>query len=535
MSILESLRRRIAAPEIRQAEAIAYDATAEAMAWRDAALSLRESQGAETQQRETIAALELQIEDLGWRRMAADGQREISRGGLAAIAALARIMYLQNPLINRAVDLQAFYVFAQGFTVTSTDEATQKALNELWKDRLVACEVGQQAMLGNEASLQVDGNLFFLFVTNAVTGKRYVRSIPANEITEIIANPDDAAQPWLYKRTWQRQEFNAMTGVMTTAPREAYYPAYRCSTATDIPPTIGGREVMADQVYHMKVGCLRDMKFGVSETYQAINWAIAYKDFLADWATLSKAYARFAFKLAPGGGKAGIATAKARLGTTVGTGGMGETNPPPTAGATFIGNDSVKLDAVKTANATTNPEQARHLKLMVCAAFGMPETFFGDVNTGNLATASSLDRPTELKFKNRQMLWQDVLRDMFQFLIEGAGIPNAEVEVKFPPILEHSVTETVTSIVDAATLAGRSLAGTIDLETTSRLLLTALGVDDPEAIIQAVLADAADAALRDPATQQPPKIAEAAKALRSELEAFGAKYRAVLEAMREAA
>lgn len=533
MSFLESLRRRIAAPEIRQAETIAYDAVAEAMAWRDAALSLRESQAAERQHKETIAALELQIEDLGWRRMAADGQREISRGGLNAIAALARIMYLQNPLINRGVDLQAFYVFAQGFTITSADETTQAALNALWEDRLIACEVGQQAMLGNEASLQVDGNLFFLLVTNSVTGKRYIRSIPANEITEIVMNPDDSAEPWLYRRMYQRQEFDVNAGITTTAAQEAFYPAYRYSG--DIPPTIAGRQVMSEQVYHVKVGCLRDMRFGVSEAYQAINWAIAYKDFLADWATLSKAYARFAFKLAPGGGKAGIATAKARLGTTIGTGGSGETNPPPTAGSTFIGNDAVKLEAVKTANATTNPEQARHLKLMVCAAFGMPETFFGDVNTGNLATASSLDRPTELKFKNRQMLWQDVLRDLFQFLLEGAGIANAQIEVKFPPILEHSVTETVTSIVDAATLAGRSLAGTIDLETTSRLLLAALGVDDPEPIITAVLADAADAALRDPVTQQPPKIAEAAKALRGEIEAFGAKYKAVLEAMREAA
>ena len=57
---------------------------------------------------------------------------------------------------------------------------------------------------------------------------------------------------------------------------------------------------------------------------------------------------------------------------------------------------------------------------MVAAATGLPESFFGDVSVGTLATARSLDRPTELKFHSRQTLWADVLRDLLGYVIDQA-------------------------------------------------------------------------------------------------------------------
>lgn len=529
MSFLDRLRGYYESSTVRQAREATLHALAEAEAWRETALELRETGrpavGAEF--REALSELELQIEDSGWRRLAAGGMREFSRNGLSAIARMSRLMFLKNPLVNRAIELQSMYVHAQGVQITSSDERTQQAIVEVLTDRLNDMEIGQQARRRKECDLQVTGNLFFLLTTNVI-GKTYVRSIPFEEITEVVTNPDDGAEPWLYKRVWIESVFNAATGQSVDTERTAYYPAFRCSI--EAPAAIAGVAVQTDAIYHVKVGALSDMKFGVSEVYQGIDWAMAYKSFLEDWATISRAYTRFAFHLKPGGGKPGIASAKTTLGTTLGTGTM-ETNPAAPAGSYFIGGDNVKLDAVKTANATTNPEQARRLLLMFCASVGMPETFFGDLNTGNLATASSLDRPTELKFVDRQNLWKDILTDIVGFLLESRGIVKPQFNIAFPPILQHSVAETITAIVDGATLMGRPLAGTIDMETTSRLILQALGVDDVEVVLAAIMDEYA---LRDP-SGAPPKIAEAAKSLKTELEAFGAKYGAVLQAMKEAA
>jgi hypothetical protein len=271
-------------------------------------------------------------------------------------------------------------------------------------------------------------------------------------------------------------------------------------------------------VYHVKVGALPDMRFGVSEVYAALDWAKAYTKFLEDWATITRAYSRFAWQLKVPGGATQIAAAKARLNTTV-TDSESETNPPPITGSTFISGAGTDMQPVRTAGATVSMEDGRRLMLMVCATVGLPESFFGDVSVGTLATARSLDRPTELKMRNRQSLWEDVFTDIFWYVLERAvragklagtviddedGVPvldlgqtddgkgnmvdiDATVHVTFPPILEHDIAASVQAIAQAATLGGSgALAGVIDQETVSRMLLTALGERDIDATLAAM-------------------------------------------------
>src|SRR5690606_19652667 len=93
------------------------------------------------------------------------------------------------------------------------------------------------------------------------------------------------------------------------------------------------------------------------------------------------------------------------------------TNPAPVVGSTFISGAGVKLEAVKTSGATVSAEDGRRIMLMVAAAMNLPETFYGDASVGSLATAKSLDRPTELAIKDRQSLWIDVLNAIHDFVL----------------------------------------------------------------------------------------------------------------------
>jgi hypothetical protein len=92
---------------------------------------------------------------------------------------------------------------------------------------------------------------------------------------------------------------------------------------------------------------------------------------------------------------------------------------------------------------------------------------------------------------------------------------STAVQVDFPPLLEHDASVTVASIIDAATLRGQPLAGTIDRETVSRLLLNALGVDD----VQAALAVLDDEQV-DTEQVAEEAILEAARELRQAVEAM---------------
>ncbi len=496
---------------------------------------------------ESIAELELALEDVGWIHMALMGELEFSRDGLRRINDLARLMYLKNPLIQRGVNVQAFYVFGQGVAIAAKHPDVNEVIQGFLDDEKNKAELtSHQARLGKEVELQLFSNLFFCFFTNARTGRVRIRTIPVAEIVDIHTNPDDKKEPWYYKRVWMQTELDTASGIAMSTSKTAYYPDWHYKPEkAKRPREIGGNPVEWDSpVYHVKTGGLPDMLFGVSEVYAAIDWARAYKEFLENWSSLVKAYARFAWR-----GKAktaaGAAAMKAKLGTTLGGQGTSETNPPPVAASAAFMTEGMDLQPIRTAGATTSADDARRLLLMVAAATGLPETFFGDTQVGALATAKSLDRPTELKMVSRQTLWRDILSGICSYVIlqavkanrltgtvvedeedhtesvelpidPGTGAPiDATVDVNFPPILEHDVGAVVDAIIKAATLDGKAPAGTIpDTETLARMLLTALGEPDVDGMVAHLFPE------DEQATEAEGELAVAAVKLREAIEAF---------------
>lgn len=472
---------------------------------------------------ERLASLEMALDTMDWRMLTHQAEQEFSREGLRTIADLARVMYLKNPLIQRTVELKVFYVWGQGISVKAAADEVQAvvdAFNE--HEDNIAELTGAQAQQLKEVDLQVDGNLFLVLFTNAVTGNVRVRSIPFREVLDIVRDPNDAKRPQYYLRTWTESALQP-DGSLRQTPRRAYYPDWRYKPAAR-PAEIGDAPVMWESpVYHVRAGGFSDWAFGVSEVYDQLDWAKAYKEFLEDWASIVRAYRRFAFTLTTPGGARGVSAARSRLQTTLGTGGTGmETNPPAVAGSTFVASEGVNLQPVRTSGATVGAEDGRRLLLMVAAGGGFPETFYGDASVGSLATAKSLDRPTELMLLNRQQQWAGVRRDIYRYVqlwavkaprgaLRGLGTVITEIEdgrvyesivwndddfdaavtVDFPPLLEHDQRESVGAIVSAATLDGKALAGTLDLETTVRLLLTALGEPDVEGAMARMFPDGA--------------------------------------------
>lgn len=465
---------------------------------------------------ERLAELELALEDSAWMRLSGEGQTEFSRHALRIICWLSRSFYLKNPLITRGVNVQKDYVFGQGVTITAEDPDVDEVVQAFVKDAKNQAELtSHQSMLGKEVELTVDGNLFFVFFRKRVSGRTRIRTIPVDEIEDIITNPEDAKDPWFYKRTWSERKVDMESGSVEIKGMTAYYPDWRhVPQDNNKPEKIGDYKVHWDiPIYHIRVGGMPSMKFGVPETYAALDWAKAYKNFLEDWSTIVRAYARFAWNVTTKGGKTGIAAAKAKLESTIISDDAAEDNPPPVTGAAFIGQEGTNISPVRTAGATTSAEDGRRLLLMVTATFGFPETFFGDASVGTLATAKSLDRPTELKISSRQSLWSDILTNILDYVVlwavetqtlkgaiekedDGTPIVTLEVDpetgrpkptvvrVDFPPILEHDTQSSIEAIIDASTLKGGSLSGTIDPITVSRMLLVALGVEDVEAALE---------------------------------------------------
>lgn len=464
---------------------------------------------------ESLAALEMQLDEIGWQRLSLESDWEFSRDGLDRIVALSRLNALKNPLIRRGVHLKADYVFGQGVEIAARDaQINELVLQPFLDDPANAKTLTSDVSLpAKDRALTTDGNLVLVLFPNLLTGHVSVRSIDVIEIRDIVTNPNDAAETWFYLRRWteRRPVLDGIAGGFNTVAREAWYPDWRYQPAAGTKvESIDGVIVRWDSpIYHAKVGGLDQMRFGLPETYAALDWAKAYKLFLEDWATIVRSLSRFAWELTV---KKNPGSAARRLGAQAAAG-QQERNPSPVAGATLTATEGTSLKALPKSDATIASADGVWLAKMVGAALGLPYTILmGDPDMGNLATAKTLDRPTELAMEGRQRIWAEILRDISSFCIDWAirapggpltgaqergpdgrmrwvlddetvdgetvtGADRRTVDVTFPPITAEDILDRIKAVVLAD--------GTeyIDEAVILRLLLTALGVDDVDELV----------------------------------------------------
>ncbi len=465
---------------------------------------------------ERIASLELALEDEGWRRFGLQGEEEFSRGGIDQIIDLSRLMFLKSPLIRRAVRIHQFYVFGQGVEFRGRDDSVQEVIRRFTKDAGNRKELfGHQGQHRKEQTVRTDGNVFLVLFTNPVTGHVRVRSVSAKEVREIVCDPNDRQTPWFYQRTHTVRTLNMDTGVTEETSKTAWHPDWRHRPLPGRRPSrIGQVPVRWDSpIYHIRVGGLEHMQFGVPEVYAALDWARAHKEYLENWSSIEQALARFAWKFT--GTKAARDSAKTKMETGVAGGGsQGESNPPPVTGAVAFtpDRDAGDLTPISKSGAHVSAEDSRQLRLQVAAAVDVPDTMLsGDADMGSLATATTLDRPTELAMRDRQVMWTQVYRDLFDYAVRAAvrapagklrgraqlvhdadlgemvdGGLDTTVDITWPPVLEKDIKAFAEAWTKITTLDGRPAAGTVPPKVFTRETLTAMQVHDVDEIVDQI-------------------------------------------------
>ncbi len=471
--------------------------------------------------------IELALSNVEWRREVNLSWLEFSRWGIQQIILISRLYYIKNPIMRRIIDVCAAYVFARGVDVSSPDEAANEVLKEFFeRNRRV---LGQLALVDLERKKDYDGNLFFcLFPDSMNSGKVTVRMIDATEMQDIVSNPDDSDDPRYYRRLWTQIQFDERTGASISKTAEAWYPALGYDPE-DKPKNFNQIEVMWDSpVYHRKCGTVGKWSFGCPRVYPAIDWSKAAKNYLENCATIARSLAQFALKVTSKGGQQALQGLKQQLQTTVNASGGSawDQNPPATAGAVFASGPGTEMDAFVQRGKGADPEEVRQFKLMCCMVKGIPETFLADVSTGNLATATSLDRPTETAFLELQEGWVEDLGVIAQYvlnidamapggkLIESWGAKRKprvqmmerirdehgrshyrplseaerskrnviEVRVEFPAIREGDIPQ----LVDATVAA---IGAGLDQKEGVRKLGDLLGIPDNDTVIEEMFPD----------------------------------------------
>jgi hypothetical protein len=465
---------------------------------------------------ESVADLERQLLEPGWQEFLAYAEQEFSPEGMVRMRAICRLYTLKNPLIKRAAALRSAYVWCQGVEITArangkehgeqdVQDVLTKFLNDPGNKRTLT---GAEARDQLEHALWNDGETFHALFTNPRTGRVQVRTLPADEIVDVICNPEDNSEPWFYRRRWVQKTLQ-VDGTARNVTREELYPCIdyrpagvgRFGTYATIP-------IRWDApVVHTTVNRPLHWHRGVPDAYAAIDWAKAYKTFLEDWATLMRSLARFAWRLT----SKGAARAQARRALAAGA-----TRDPITGKALDVGGTAVTpadqmLEAIPKTGATLDADSGRPLAAMVAAASSVPVTMLlGDPGTtGNRATAETLDTPTENAMRQRRELWTSTLQRILSYVITAAvrapqgpltgtitrdpysdqdivtldGDTSTVIDIDWPDLTDADVATIIKAIVE-----GNS-TGTMPPELVLRLVLTALNVRGVDEWLEKMLDD----------------------------------------------
>lgn len=358
---------------------------------------------------ESLAQLELSRENAGWMRLSEQYAQEFSREGLTKAAEMGRVFGIANPIIKRGREIRHAYVWGQGVTISARDQDVNEVLQGFIDDEgNREAFYGAQARQQYEGTLFDEGNFFLAHFTNPLTGRVKVRSIPFDEVMDVITAPGDKATPWFYLRQWVEVGTDGQNIQM-----KAYYPALKYQPRMKT-IRIDGIPVLWDApVRHVKVNAGNGWKFGIGDSYAAIPWALSHKGFLEDWALLMKALAKIAFTTS----SKSTGAAQAKRAQIQSLGGL-------QAGSTVSMSDDQKIEAVPKSGATIDSESSRPLATMAASAMGIPVTIVlaDPGQTGARATAETLDLPTRLIMQARQELHTEVLRDSIGYAIEQAVI-----------------------------------------------------------------------------------------------------------------
>ena len=407
---------------------------------------------------------ELALEDRGWVNLSNVVYTGLTPQERITAVKNSRLYFIKDPLARQAIRLWTNYSFGSGMTFDAEDENVQKIINNHWLSKTNRPILGTQGQLKSSDKLLVDGEIFFALFPGR-SGEVTVRRIDPLEITEIITNPDDIEDVRYYVRQWATPQ-----GQM----RKSIYRSLQLAKVVDIPtPDSTGSLVTATEdalVYHMAINTIGQR--GNPLLLPAIDWIKQYRRFLAARVAVMLAAARFAWKTKFEGG----ATALSAIKNTF-------DDKTPEAGAMLLENMGVTTTPIRSETGAKNAyDDARLIKLQVSAAVGIPEQYWGDISTGNLATAKTVELPMLKQFQSYQKTWQDGYRDMDELVLASARIPETKwyVDRDFPAIAPEDAAELAKSIA----LIVNSFPGFNELEEVQQAALMSMGIDDVAKVLE---------------------------------------------------
>ena len=415
---------------------------------------------------------QLAIEDIGWRPLAGySDTNTFTLDALHRVSELCRAVATVNPLVERGLKVRTGYIWGSGVSVVPQEFIqgpgrprtvnTDPSLPEGLTDVLT----GTMAQMEIEMTAACDGNLFFLVDKK----NKSVQRVPFDEVTGGVSQRGNKEKLLYIRRTWNDWDLEYATGEDVDATpftnpqrgrqsgrswvgpngdnqisgdeaqysiKSVWYPTFTASASNRRTISMAQRDRIWNEptdhslvMVHIPFNRMTGWRWGVPDVLPAVWWTKAYKEYLENCAVLTKAYARFAWKVTNEKSR-GVRRTAASLAQTPRT--DPATGQPLAVGASAVLGAGQDLAAVGS-NKSVDFDAGRPLAAMVAAALDVPlPALTEDPSIGSKTTSESLDSSTKLVMQARQRVMNEAYLRIF-------GMLGLKVRLRWPEISEEPV------------------------------------------------------------------------------------------------
>lgn len=343
----------------------------------------------------------------------------------------SRDRYWKTPEGRCLIGSAVHYIIGKGIIYHADDEnlIVQEKIDEFWKNPLNLMELRQKEIIRRTLR---DGEIFIRFFED-LNGMSYLRFVEPEEITDIERNSDDAETIINYKREW--------------------IPADETSTKVEMIP--------ADDIVHIKLNVDMNMKRGRPYIENVIKRLIQLEQFIEGRSRKNRIGAgNILEKIIHGKGAIAEQVSSISSGMSdadLDSGQSTASKKMPKLGSVIIHNEAIEYKwCDPKINADDCKEDARLIKLSICAGVNAPEFILADSSNANYSSTLVSENPYVRSIEDFQdtfeVYFQIIFRKVIEKLIAKKVIPatSTETTIKESWVLRFIPFKKIREALDAA-------------------------------------------------------------------------------------
>lgn len=347
----------------------------------------------------------LQREDVGWTRLDGGTQDAVPLQVIKDHSVRARHLAAYNPLVKRGVAIRNAYMWS---SMPKYEGLTRAAA-----DRLETPLLGLSARVRDESALCTDGMV--LYLVDRARGR--VSPVPLKRIVSVARSADATDETDVAAFLVQPVTDDTRATQDPRASEPVWHLVAGHERASIQDPD--GYRVARDVAVYASVNRQSGEAWGKPDLMGAVYWARAYKEYLEASYTVSRALARFAFK---------VSSMSSRQQQAV----IAQVSTAATSGGTASLGQGQDLQAVAKSGAGMDFAAGSPLAAMVSAALDVPlSVLLTDGSAGGRQGAeSALEEPTFKAFEMRRHLHADLIQRVLRALGHHAVVRLAPLSTE---------------------------------------------------------------------------------------------------------